>query len=490
MTEVRRSLVWSAALSYIGICMQLASTVVLSRVLTPGQVGVFAIASVFTALAVNLRDFGISEYVIQVKELTDDRYRASFTANLLLSWVMGGAIYLAAGPTAGFYGDAGIAEVMQVQALSFLFIPFGAINMAWCRRTFSFKPIFYAGVVADLVSFVISTSLAMHGWGAVSLAWASLAGTITTVIVYQYFRPRHMPGWPGVRGLREVLKFGVFASGMNLLNQLGRSAPEIIIGKFGGITEVALYSRAGGLVQMFRQMVVRAVMPVCLPYFAKSVREEDSVLRAYALGVAIFSTIGWTFIGFSAIATFPAIRLIYGDQWMASIPLARILCAAGMVEVVHYLAKDALLSHGKVQIASRLQLLQQVAQLLGLMAVIPFGLPGACWGLLAASVMGLALSQWHLYVGIGLRLHHLRQACRLSALTSAGALAPALIMALAVPATEANYVWHLLISGASTVLCWLLALRLFGHPLWVELTRACIPLACGLVARFKRQPSA
>ena len=476
MAALRRSLALSAAQSYLGVVLQLASTVVLSRVLTPAEVGVYAIATAFAALATNFRDFGIAEYLIQAKTLSERNIRAAFAVNIAMSWAMAVLIFVGAFWAGSFYRSDVLVDVMRVQALNFLLIPFGAINMAWFRREMNFKPQFVAGVVGDVSSLSLAVVLALQGFGAMSLAWASLASISTTVLVSLYYRPPDFPRLPSLAGVGEVLRFGSFASGIYVLGQLGRSAPEMVIGRVQGVADVAIFSRANGLVQLFRQLVVKAVMPVCLPYFAQSVREEQSVNRAYRRGMAIFTVIGWTFLGFLALAAYPAIRIVYGDQWLASVPLAPLLCVAGAVELVHYLAKEALLAHGQVERASRLQLWLQGVQLVGLAAVVPFGLTGACWGLLAASVMGLLISQASMCRGTGWTSALLWQGCRQSLGTTAIALAPAAMLAWLVPAGEHNYLRHMAAAGAATGLCWLWGLRLLNHPLWPEMQRMAAPV--------------
>lgn len=483
MAEVRRSLAYSAAQSYVGVALQLVSTVVLSRILTPTDVGAFAVATVFAALATNFRDFGIAEYLIQARQLSERNIRAAFAVNIGMSWAMGLAMFLGAGPAGDFYRSDVMADVMRVQALNFVLIPFGAINQAWFRREMNFKPLFVGGVLSDAVSLLLAVTLALQGHGPMSLAWASLAGIATTVLVSMVYRPKDFPRWPAWQGVREVLRFGGFASGIYVLAQLGRGAPELIIGRVQGVADVAIFSRAGGLVQLFRQLVLKAVMPVCLPYFASSVREERSVNRAYLRGVAIFTGLSWTFLGFLALQAFPAIRIMYGEQWLASVPLARLLCIAGAVEMVHYAAKEALLAHGLVKPATRLQLLLQLVQVVGLLAVIPFGLVGACWGILASAVLGLCLSHWHLHQSTGLRWPALWAACHKSLLVAAIALTPTALLFALLPATETNYVRHILASGSLTVGGWLVALRWVGHPLWQELARAAQPITSRLALR-------
>jgi len=490
MAELRRSIAYSAAESYIGVALSLISTVVLSRILTPSEVGAFAVATVFAALASNFRDFGIAEYLIQVGKLTETHIRAAFAVNIITSWSMALAIFAGAGWAGEFYKSDTITNIMRVQALNFLLIPFGAINMAWFRRELDFKPLFFCGVGASIISLCISIGLALYGLGAMSLAWSSLAGIVATVGFSMFFRPKSFPRWPSLKGIGEVMRFGGVASGIYVLGQLGKGAPEMIIGRVQSVTDVAIFSRAGGLVTLFRQLVVKAINPVCLPYFAKSVREEHSVHRAYIRGAAIFTVIGWTFLGFLAMAAFPVIRIVYGDQWADSVPLARILCIAGAVELAHYLAKDALLSHGHVKLATQLQFVLQAVQLVGLAAVVPFGLMGACWGMLASAIVGIAVSQWYMWQGTQFRWAQLWEACRSSVIVTVLSLAPMVAIFATVPATEGNYIRFLILGGSITTACWLLALRQVQHPLWAELSRAGLALQSFAGRWTHRRPGA
>ena len=164
MAELRRSFALAAAQSYIGVALQLVSTVVLSRVLTPAEVGVFVVASAFGALATNFRDFGIAEYLIQARTLSRQNIRAAFAVNIAMSWLMGLAMFLGAGFAGEFYRSDVVASVMRIQSISFLLIPFGAINQAWFRREMNFKPIFIAGVLSDSVALVLAIVLARSAW--------------------------------------------------------------------------------------------------------------------------------------------------------------------------------------------------------------------------------------------------------------------------------------------------------------------------------------
>lgn len=468
MTLIRRSLAYSAADSYVSLVLQILSTVIISRVLTPEETGVFAVAAVFAALASTFRDFGVAEYLIQETDLTTDRIRAALAVNICISWTMGALLFAGAPLAAAFYRTPGIAEVMRVQAFNFLLIPFGAVTMAYFRRELNFRPIFIAGLLANVTSFVVSVVCALRGFGYMSLAWSSLAGVAVTVAISVWFRPADFPRWPGFAGARRVIQFGKYASGIYLFGQLGRGAPEMIIGRASSIVSVAFFSRANGLVEIFNRLVLRAILPVCQPYFAKSNRDQGALLAGYLTSVSYLTVIGWPFLIFLGIAAHAAIRIVYGTQWMASVPLAQILCAAAFVELTYHLAKEALLAKGEARQSNLLQMGIQTSQVIGVLAVIPFGLTGACWGVFGATLAGAYLSHRKLAASIGLTAAAMVERCLPSLRIAVLSAAPVAAWVAIDPISEQNFGRFGVLGALLTAVTWLVCLRQFRHPLWAE----------------------
>lgn len=105
MTTIRRSLAYSIASSYFSLPLQIIGTMVMSRLLTPAETGVFAVAAVFAAFASTFRDFGVAEYLIQEKELTVEKIQSALTVNIAISWFMGFLLFFGAPFVANFYRD-------------------------------------------------------------------------------------------------------------------------------------------------------------------------------------------------------------------------------------------------------------------------------------------------------------------------------------------------------------------------------------------------
>lgn len=470
MGSVRRSLVYSFAGNNLAAAIQLAGTMIIARLLTPAETGVYAVAAVFAAFASSFRDFGVAEYLIQEKELTAAKIRSALTMNIAISWAMAMLLFVGSGSIASFYREPGIANVMRLQAFSFLLIPFGAVTMAYFRRQLIFRPVFIANMLSTLTSVAVATACALSGFGYMSLAWSSLAGVLVTVSLSLWFRPADFPRWPGLGEIRSVVQFGKHASGIYMLGQAGQSAPEMIIGRVLDMPSVAFFSRAGGLIEVFRRTVLRASIQVCLPYFSQSNREQGTVLTGYLGAVSYLTAIGWPFFTFLGIVAYGAVRIVYGTQWTASVPLAQILCAVATIEILHIFAKEAIIAAGRVDRSNLLQIGVQGSRIGGLLAVIPFGLTGACWGLLVAAALGSAFAQYMLARTIGLRKRDLAKACLPSAYITFFSVAPVASLAALERVSEANFVYFLVAGGALTGILWLVAVRLFLPNLWSEIS--------------------
>lgn len=455
--------------SYFGIVLQVASTMIIARILTPAEIGVFAIAAVFSTLASMFRDFGVAEYLIQERELNNDKIAAALALNIAVSWAMAAAMFFGAPAVAHFYGYPGVADVMHVQAIGFLLVPFGAVTMAWFRRELDMRPAMICNVAGNITAFVTSVAMALAGWGIMALAWSTVIAIAVTVALSVLYRPKNFPRWPAWRGMAEVFHFSKFVSLMYIVSQVAKGMPEMVIGRALGAVEVAMFSRGNGLLEMFSRLVLRSVFTVCMPYMAKADREEGEIAPAYVRSVSYLTAVGWPFVAFLGIAAYSAIHIVYGPQWGPAVPLAQVLCLACATELVHCLSREALLTRGLAKEANNLQAVLAVLLVLGLLAGVPFGLIGVAWCVAAVSLLGMGVSHWFLARHIGLRVADMVKACLPSLGLTAITVAPTVLWAATQGVGAHNYIAFGVVGGVLTAVAWLVGLHVMRHPLVAEL---------------------
>lgn len=472
MASVRKALLLTVASNGTGVALQMVVIIVLSRLLTPAEVGVYSVAAVLTGLAGVLRDFGVGEYLIQEADLSNEKIRAAITANIAVSWAICVLLLLLTRPMAAFYGEPGVGRVLEVLALSFLVTPFGAVAMAFLRREMRFHAMYWATLVSGVGSGAVAIVLAYQGFGYMSLAWSSLVSSMLMVAVSLVLRPSHLPFWPGLKGLRQVLHFGAHMTGTYLFAHIGRGAPDLVIGRMIDMQGVGLFSRAGGALELIHRFVLRGIRPVMLPYFSAQRRVGAELKQGYLKGVTFVTGVTWPVIAILGLMAYPAIRLLYGEQWLASVPLMQVLCAAFAIEVVFLTASEILIAAGQVASSSRLQFVTQSIRIGAILGSAAFGLLAVSFALLAAAAVNAGITLAALHRAIDMNRSDLFAACGPSLAPTLAAALPSVGILAWTGVGEGNFLAAALVSGTLGAAAWLASVVWLRHPLGLEVVGA------------------
>ncbi|ADE15285.1 polysaccharide biosynthesis protein [Nitrosococcus halophilus Nc 4] len=454
---------------YSVLIISLVSTMALARLLTPAEIGIFSMAVVFVNLAHSMRDFGVGQYIIQEKELTTERIRSAFGITLVIAWSMAILLAVAAPWTAGFYGDERVTEILRVLAINFALIPFGSVVLSYMRREMQFTTIFLVAVSSEVIRAASSIWFAWIGLGAMSLAWSALLGVIATVALARLLGPRHFVVRPEFREWRRVVGFGGQATLATIALEFQRGAPDVIIGRYLSAAAVGFFGKALSVIQLFDRTVLAAVHPVILPHMSAKHRSGDSITDFYAHGLGLITALAWPFYAFVAIMALPVVRILFGDQWDAVVPLARILSIYAAVNVLFAFAGQALVAVGAVHLLVRLRVATLLATISALALAVPQGLEAVAFAMVFPAAVGWLYSYWLMRSAIGLEFSIYARAI-ISSLLITAATAALPMLHLWATAGVGQPLWQTFIIGAAGGgVGWLAAVIALRHPIWDEL---------------------
>jgi O-antigen/teichoic acid export membrane protein len=180
--SLKGALHWSFFDNTSSIGLSFVSTLFIARLLTPDEIGVFSITASTIAIAQFIRDFGMSSFLIKEEHLSKDKIYSCFTLSLLLSGTVGILFILFSSQIGQFYDRTEIADAVTLLELNFILIPFGTILLALLRRQMRFKAIAAINLSSTISHILVSLSCAFAGFGFYSLIYASLVGTLVTVL--------------------------------------------------------------------------------------------------------------------------------------------------------------------------------------------------------------------------------------------------------------------------------------------------------------------
>jgi lipopolysaccharide exporter len=403
MTTVRRALALTLLERYLTTLLALASNVLLARLLTPEQIGIYSVSLAAIGIAHVLREFGIGNYLIQVKELSEGHIGTAFGLSLILGIGLFSILMLGAPYVAAFYGEASMSLTLRIVALNFLILPFATVAGALLRRDMHFKKLVPVALTAAAVSFIVTIALAWAGLGADSMAIGSVVQNALIGLGNWWVTPSRRIYRPCLREWRSVANFGGQTTFTNVITTASTDASDLVAGKVLGFESVAIMSRAQGLMNLFLRDAMNAVRAVAMPAFAQAARENQPVAARYLTAVSMISLVAWIFYGLVSIYALEALRLLFGPQWDVAAGLVPIYCAAGALACLTTLVPILLTAVGRIDLYTKAELAVQPFKLGALVAatLVFKDFEAVAWAFLTVTIASTPVFLWIADLGVG-----------------------------------------------------------------------------------------
>lgn len=363
----------------ITIGIQLTSTVVLARLLSPDDYGVMAMVMAIVSFAGLFRDLGLSSAAIQKKDLTNAQQSNLFWLNVAMGTLLTILVAAASPLVVMFYGKPELLWVTVALSFSFLIGSFGTQHGAMLVRNMQFGRNAVAGISGALVGLAVSITLAFQGWSYWSLVWGNLSGSLITTVLFFILSPFR----PGLMvkgtGIRDMLKFGANVTAFDFVNYFNRNLDNILVGRVWGATALGVYSRAYSLLLMPINAIRSPIMAVAFPALS-SLQSRPSDYRSYYRSILIaLSSLSVPFMGFIILAAEPIVAIVLGERWAAVAPILRAMGVAGLIQPCVSTVGTISLSLGN---GKRYFLLGTIHTII---SVIGFGV-GVLWGPIGVAV--------------------------------------------------------------------------------------------------------
>ena len=466
MSNIRRAIGFAALGQYAIQIVSFTTIALLARLLTPAEIGVFAVASSIVFLAIEVRSLGIGQYLVREKHLDETKIRAATGLMLLVSWSLAAFIVLLAPWAAEFYREPALESIFSIIAGTFLVAPFSSVPFALLTRAMAFRQLFIVKLCSSLSRAGITLVLVLLGYSYHGLALGVLAGAIVECVAVNVYRPPGVAWMPSFRGVRSLVQFGVFTSAAGFMQKFTLGVPDLVLGRIASMADVGLFSRGLGLVSFLNKLVVQAVAPVVLPYLASIKRGGGSVSEAYLNAMVLQGGFSLPVFAVVNVLAHPMIVALFGDQWLEAVPLASALAFWAMLQSVHCFSSMALLAVERESVMLYKETAVFVVRLAVIACAAQYGLMAVAWAMVFSAAFEFGVNAWVVKRELGLGYARVAKSLSSSLLVAVGCWLCVTATAQWLEHQEYNCWLQLAIGGTVAVLAWLLALRLTGHPVW------------------------
>ncbi|MBS1228236.1 MAG: lipopolysaccharide biosynthesis protein [Proteobacteria bacterium] len=468
MSQLRRSVLITFLSTNANTVVQFGVTVILARLLTPAEVGIFSITVVFVNIVAVFREFGISDYLKREKELTPQKMRSALGLLISTSWLLAAFLYFSGSHVAAFYREPGMAAVLHVLSISFFLVPFASFNYAMLARNLQAGQQAIVNAVSTLAYASSCVFMAFQGMSYMALAWANVINISATVVAYYCLRPKDALMLPSLSGWAAPARFGGGAILGTLIDRVNNSIPDLVLGRISGARDVGLYSRANGLVGIFQQIVGPTINYNAMPFIARNHHAGVALGPILSRATAYLTVLYWPALAITAIYAREIIGILYGAQWVAAAPVALIICVQVAARVGFSLTQPGLMAIGRPYLSA---VSSGVAAGVKLAAIYFFGaskLATFAIVICAADIVAAIVPAWLMASQFGYSYRESWRAHWVSVKVAVPCLAALLAIRALVPADWPDLA-VLTLAGVTLAVVWLIALFAFRHPLYDEL---------------------
>lgn len=374
--------------------LQLASTMILARLLTPRDYGLVGMVLILVGFAELLKDLGLSAATIQRKTITDAQVNALFWVNVVLGVVIAGALAAAAPAIAAFYGRPELVGVVRGLAAVFVFSGLAAQHQALLNRWMRFNTLAAVEVGSMASGAVLAVAAAWAGAGYWALVVFHVAQPfVRMVLVWQ--RNEWRPGRPGrAEGLRSLLSFGGHLSAFRTVSFVSLRADHVLIGRYLGAGSLGLYSKAYQLVLQPQRQLQAPLARVAVPTLSRLQDDPDRYRRYFATALTAVAFLIMPLMATVSAAARDVVLVVFGSQWVEATPIFRVLAIAGVPHMLNATTRWLFVSMGRM----RQQLLVGVAVYPLYVLAFAAGLPWGAYGVAVAFTLASTASMVPLFV--------------------------------------------------------------------------------------------
>ena len=375
-SQVLESLKWATSTRVAAQVVSWAITILVMRLLLPGDYGLFALALVFVGLFGLVSEIGLSASIVQSESISLHELRRIFGALLLVNAGFCVATLLIAYWAARFFAEPQLEPVMQVLGLAFLVAPFGVIPAALLERELRFRERSLVELSAALTTSVLVLCLAYRGWG----VWALVAGNVfqSSWRTVALNRVRPFLHWPSFAFDRRepLFAFGRDVLIARLLWFYYGQLDVFLAGKLLGKEALGIYSVSMHIASIPVQRVSVIVNQVALSAFAQAKRDAGPIDYLVLKAIRTMSFIAFPVLwGISSISH-ELVSLALGPAWDTAAPILALVSLSMPLRMLGEVVKSALQSVGRADLVVRNNAVTAIVMPLAFAVGLQFGLVG------------------------------------------------------------------------------------------------------------------
>ena len=375
--QVRTAVIWRSGSQVLTQIASWCSTLIVIRLLAPEDYGLFAMAQVMLVLLSTMNGWGLASALIREPEVSEERLRQTLGMLILLNVGLALVQFLAAPLVALWFEQPQVADLLRVQSLLYLTVPFCALPHAILSRRMDFRRPAQVRLAAAVTGAGTALTGALSGWGVWTLVAAPLVMFLTEAIGMTW--AARAPIRPSFRfaGAGHIAGFGGVMTATQLFWFVQSQADVMIAGRVLDTHTLGVYTTGLFLAQLLAAKFVPPINEVAYAAYSRQQGVGPGPLLATIRLVMLVALPAYAGLAVVAPVLVP---VLLGEKWIKIVPLLPVLSLAMAMLTLQILFSPATNARGHPGIALRVTMLGAVVMPCAFLVGAQFGVEGFAWG--------------------------------------------------------------------------------------------------------------
>ena len=334
LSDLKRMSIRGGAATFAGqgtkFVLNLGSTIILARMLSPQDFGLIAMVTAVTGFILVFKDMGLSMATVQFTEINHSQISTLFWINVGTGATLT-LITLALAPAvAWFYEDPRLIGVTFALSTAFIFGGLTIQHQAILRRQMRLTTVATIDVVSIIAGILTAIICAWSGLGYWALVWMQIITAVANaagVWIASGWRPKRPVRRSGVR---PMLAFGGYLTGFSFLNYFARSFDNLLIGRYYGAQSLGFYSRAYSLLLTPIGQIVAPITSVAVPALSRLQNDPERFRNYYLKAIKLIAYLTMPMVVCMGVLSNEIIELVLGRKWIEASPIFMILAVSAL----------------------------------------------------------------------------------------------------------------------------------------------------------------
>ena len=225
--------------------------IVLAHLITPDEYGMLGILMIFIIISEGIVNSGLSNALIRKLDASEKDYNTVFITNLILSFVMYGALYLCAPLISYFFERDQLTELLRVIGVMVILNALAIVPNTKLVKKVDFKTTTYCSFSASVISGIVGIGMALTGFGVWSLVGLQVSKQLILTIAL-WIANKWLPKIEfSVESFKELWGFGWKLLVSGLINNIWNEVYKIVVGKCYSPATLGQYNQAHFFADLF-----------------------------------------------------------------------------------------------------------------------------------------------------------------------------------------------------------------------------------------------